>query len=235
MPVCFGLQEFAIVMGLRYHRVEELLFTKKTPCKRSKEREVMEKLDGLFHIARRGYKASNLLTDLMDKIIPKQYGEQLCVVWFVHSVILERHVNKVMDYPEEVSHPRMFRWLSVKNNTKIKEVDLFNSSDDAVHLLQVVHPWIVPADEDSLMNSYITLGHVDTIVDPTVDLIRKELAGATAIRRSVRQGQPNVMSLHDQPTKANLGASYGGVFGVGGRHANAAPLMIMSMLKLKKK
>ncbi|PHT38265.1 Vicilin-like antimicrobial peptides 2-3 [Capsicum baccatum] len=83
--------------------------------------------------------------------------------------------------------------------------------------LLIVHRWIVPTEEVSVMTSYINLGHVDTIVDPTVELIKKELAGATAIRRVVTQGQPNVEALHDQPfTKADPGASSGGVVGVGG-------------------
>ncbi|KAF3657452.1 hypothetical protein FXO37_14929 [Capsicum annuum] len=123
----------------------------------------------------------------------------------------------LMDYPDEVSHPRMFRWLAAKSNSNIKEADVFNPLDDAVHLLQ-----IVPADVESVMTSYITLGHIDTIADPTVELIKKELAGATAIRRAVRQGQPNVEVFHDQPTNADLGTSSGGVVGVGGRHSDAA-------------
>ncbi|KAM3308366.1 hypothetical protein P3S67_010110 [Capsicum chacoense] len=123
-----------------------------------------------------------------------------------------------MDYPDEVSHPRMVRWLATKSNTNIKEVDLFNPSDNAV-----VHPWIVPTEEESVMTFYITLGHVDTIADPTVEIIKKELAGATTIRRAVRQGQSNVEALHDQPfTKVDPGASSGGVVGVGVRHADAA-------------
>ncbi|KAF3684321.1 hypothetical protein FXO38_00351 [Capsicum annuum] len=73
------------------------------------------------------------------------------------------------------------------------------------------------------MTSYITLGYVDTIADPMVELIKKELAGAIAIRRVVRQGQPNVEALHNQPfTKADPGASFGGVIGVGGRHVDSA-------------
>ncbi|KAF3626897.1 hypothetical protein FXO37_30157 [Capsicum annuum] len=73
------------------------------------------------------------------------------------------------------------------------------------------------------MTSYITLDHLDTIADPMVELIKNELAGATAIRRAVRQGQHNVEALHDQPfTKADPGASSGGVVGIGGRHADAA-------------
>ncbi|KAM3379751.1 hypothetical protein P3S68_012165 [Capsicum galapagoense] len=220
---------------------------------------------------------------LEDKTIPEQYKEQLCLVWFAHSVILARDVNNViednllahaedfdkfnnyprgydnfyltvqylqtklssgtttlygfpwdfmawafeaipplrkqlMDYPNEVSYPRMFRWLAAKSNTNIKEADLFNPTDDSF-----VHPWIVPTEEESVMTSYITLGHVDTIADPMVELIKKELAGATAIRRAVRQGQPNVEALHDQPfTKADSSAFSARVVGIGSRHADAA-------------
>ncbi|KAF3624985.1 hypothetical protein FXO37_31096 [Capsicum annuum] len=160
----------------------------------------------------------------MDKITPKQCREKLCLVWFAHLVILVTDVNKVIeddlmviDYPDEVSHPRIFRLLAAKNNTKIKEADLFNPLDNAV-----VHPWIVPTEGESVMTSYITLGHVDTITNPTVVLIKKELDGVITIRKIVSQGQPNVKALHDQPTKANLGASSSGVVGVGGRHADAA-------------
>ncbi|KAF3624635.1 hypothetical protein FXO37_31271 [Capsicum annuum] len=65
-------------------------------------------------------------------------------------------------------------------------------------------------------------GQIVLKLDPMVELIRKELARATAIRRAVRQGQPNIEALHDQPTKADSGASSGGVVGVGSRHADAA-------------
>ena len=65
----------------------------------------------------------------------------------------------------------------------------------------------MPTEEESVMTSYITLGHLNTITDPMVELIKKELAGATAIRKAVRQGQPNVEALHDQPfAKADPGA-----------------------------
>ncbi|KAF3669717.1 putative glycerol-3-phosphate 2-O-acyltransferase 6-like [Capsicum annuum] len=77
----------------------------------------------------------------------------------------------VKDYPEKVSHPWILRWLAVKSNTRIKEVDIF----------------IPPNDVELGMTSFITLGLVDTIADPVVELIKKELAGSTAIRRAVRQ------------------------------------------------
>ena len=84
-------------MGLRCNRPEEPPIAKETPRKRSKARKCKEKIDGLFYIAQRGYKASDLLIDLEDKIIPEQYMEKLCLVWFAHSIILARDINKVIE------------------------------------------------------------------------------------------------------------------------------------------
>ncbi|PHT45749.1 hypothetical protein CQW23_14907 [Capsicum baccatum] len=85
------------------------------------------------------------------------------------------------------------------------------------------------------MTSFLTLGLVDTKEDPMVELIKKELDGATSIRRAARQGQPNVEALHDQPqTATDPGASSGGVSGGvvcdGGSILLLLLVMIMSML-----
>ncbi|KAM3270853.1 hypothetical protein P3S67_029055 [Capsicum chacoense] len=66
----------------------------------------------------------------------------------------------------------------------------------------VVYPWNVPIIDELGMTSFLTLGLVDTKEDPTVELIKKELAGETSIKRVVRQGQPNVEAFHDQPQTA---------------------------------
>ncbi|KAF3649263.1 hypothetical protein FXO37_19042 [Capsicum annuum] len=160
--------------------------TKQPTTKTNKHKE---KIDGLLEITGRSYKTVNLIEDLKDKTIPKQYREKLCFVWFAHSIILARDVNKdieddllalakdfekfndypwgyddykdiskddhiiqlflgfhtirplrkqVKDYPDEVSHPRVLRWLAAKSSTRIKEVDLFNPSDDAVLMLMLM-------------------------------------------------------------------------------------------------
>ncbi|KAF3641592.1 hypothetical protein FXO38_21553 [Capsicum annuum] len=69
-----------------------------------------------------------------------------------------------------------------------------------------------------------SLGLVDTISDPMVELIKKELAGATAIRRVVGQGQAYFEALYNQLAATDLGAACGGVAGgvvdVGGSHTD---------------
>uniref|UniRef100_M0ZQD0 Uncharacterized protein n=1 Tax=Solanum tuberosum TaxID=4113 RepID=M0ZQD0_SOLTU len=47
----------------------------------------------------------------------------------------------------------------------------------------IVHPWLVPTEQELQMSFFLTLGIIDTKSDPTVDLIKKELAGATTIKR----------------------------------------------------
>ncbi|KAM3325273.1 hypothetical protein P3S67_000398 [Capsicum chacoense] len=76
MPICFGLKEFVIVTGLRCDRPEEPAI-KKTPHK--------------------SYKVKDFIADLKNKDIPKNYREKLCLVWFVHSVLLARDVKKVIE------------------------------------------------------------------------------------------------------------------------------------------
>ncbi|KAM3219172.1 hypothetical protein P3L10_023703 [Capsicum annuum] len=94
MPICFGLKEFAIVTGLRCNLPEEPAI-KKTPHKGSNKRKV--KKDGLLGIVGPSYKVKDLIADLKNKDIPKYYREKLCLVWFVHFVLLARDVKKVIE------------------------------------------------------------------------------------------------------------------------------------------
>ena len=95
MPVCFGLKEFAIVTGWRCDRPEEPLI-KKTPHKGSNKCKV--KKDGLLGIFGPSYRVEYLMADLKNKDIPKHYRKKLCLVWFVHSVLLARDVKKVIEH-----------------------------------------------------------------------------------------------------------------------------------------
>ncbi|KAM3361182.1 hypothetical protein P3S68_016036 [Capsicum galapagoense] len=77
-----------------------------------------------------------------------------------------------------------------------------------------VHPWIVPTIAELGMTSFLTMGLVDTKEDPTMELIKKELNGATSIRRAVRQGQSNIEALYDlTQTAIDPGSSSGGITG----------------------
>ncbi|KAM3361181.1 hypothetical protein P3S68_016035 [Capsicum galapagoense] len=94
MPICFGCKEFAIMTGLRSDRPEEPSI-KKAPNKGSNKRKV--KKDGLLGIVGLSYKGKDLIADLKNKDIPKHYREKLCLVWFVHSVLLARDIKKVIE------------------------------------------------------------------------------------------------------------------------------------------
>ncbi|KAM3377665.1 hypothetical protein P3S68_010078 [Capsicum galapagoense] len=191
IPFCFRLKEFAIVTGLRCDRPEEPAI-KKTLHKGSNKRKV--KKDRLLGIVVPSYKVKDLIEDLKNKDIPKHYREKLCLVWFVHFIILARDVKKVIE------------------QLKPKTTTLYGFS--WAFMAWVVHPWIVPTVDELGMIFFLTLHLVDTKEDPTVKLIKKKLYKAASIRREVRQGQSNVEALHDQTqTTTDLGASFGGVAG----------------------
>ncbi|KAM3288926.1 hypothetical protein P3S67_022356 [Capsicum chacoense] len=90
--IYFGLKEFTIVTGLRCNRPEEPAI-KKTPHKGSNK--CKEKKDELLGIVGTSYKVK--IADLKNKDIPKHYKEKLCLVWFVHSILLARDVKKVIE------------------------------------------------------------------------------------------------------------------------------------------
>ncbi|KAM3360461.1 hypothetical protein P3S68_020173 [Capsicum galapagoense] len=95
MPVCFGLKEFAIVMGLRCDRSEEPLIKEIPP---QRVQQIQGKKDGLLGIVgRSSYKAEDLMADLEDKVISNHYRQKLCLVWFVHFVLLARDIMKVIE------------------------------------------------------------------------------------------------------------------------------------------
>ncbi|KAF3636054.1 putative glycerol-3-phosphate 2-O-acyltransferase 6-like [Capsicum annuum] len=102
-----------------------------------------------------GYDNYNLTVKyLLTKLSPKRitlYGFPWAFMAWAFEVI-PLLPKQVKDYPNEVSHPRILRWLAAKSSIRIKEDDLFNPLNDAV-----VHPWIVPTDQELGMTSLITL------------------------------------------------------------------------------
>ncbi|KAM3288990.1 hypothetical protein P3S67_017277 [Capsicum chacoense] len=224
MPICFGLKDFANVTGLRYDRSEEPDI-KKTPHKGSNKCKV--KKYRLLGIVGPCYKVKDFIADLKNKDIPKHYREKLCLVWFVHSVLLARDVKKVIEFDllalaDDFERFNDYPWgydsyyLTVKyllKKRKPKTITLYSFprafmawACEAIPSLRkyftnypdkVVHPWFVPTINELGMTSFLTLGLVDTKEDPTVELIKKELDEATYIRIAVRKGQSNVEALHD--------------------------------------
>ncbi|PHT67421.1 hypothetical protein T459_26908 [Capsicum annuum] len=158
---------------------------------------------------------------LVDEVyIPINYSDEFH--WVLAVVVLKERRIRVYD---SMSRRRCFGPSSeIQKLAKILPtyLDMSGFLDQ-----KVVHPWIVPTGDKMEMTSFLTLVLVDTKEDPTVELIKKELAGATSIRRAVRQGQPNVGALHDQlQTAVDPGASSRGIAGRvvynGGSYPDAA-------------
>ncbi|KAH0725389.1 hypothetical protein KY284_001254 [Solanum tuberosum] len=88
------------------------------------------------------------------------------------------HLTHQVNAEEEISSPRILRWLRSKTKTAKNIPDLYKPPYDVV-----VHPWLVPTEKELQMSYLITLGLVETLFDPVVDRVIMELVGARTIKR----------------------------------------------------
>ncbi|WMV53225.1 hypothetical protein MTR67_046610 [Solanum verrucosum] len=144
---------------------------------------------------------------LMSKLSPKTtnlYGFPWAFMAWAFEAIpyLRKQFN---DYSKKISQPRILRWLSAKNNPKINSVDLFDPPHDII-----VHSWLVPTEQELQMSFFLTLEIIDTKSDPIVDLIKKELVGATTIKREapIVSGDADDVAL-DVDVDVNIGVDIG--------------------------
>ncbi|XP_049353867.1 uncharacterized protein LOC125818387 [Solanum verrucosum] len=158
-----------------------------------------------------GHESYNLTVKyLLQKLTPKTinlYGFPWAFMAWAFEAIPHLR-QQVKDYSEKVSYPRILRWLSAKNNIKVNAVDLFTPPDDAI-----VHPWLIPTELESTMPFLLTLGFVRTLPDPKViDRIKRELDGATSIKREALGGGEEAVRAVGDP----VGDVGGGFDGSGG-------------------
>ncbi|XP_059284810.1 uncharacterized protein LOC132038105 [Lycium ferocissimum] len=102
MPVCFGLKEFAIVTGLRCHPCELPTVVLNKPARTSKTAKEAKKVGkggkdksetGLVELVGKSYKGDKLLVDLQSKTMSKKHKQSLCLVWFVHCVLMAKDTS----------------------------------------------------------------------------------------------------------------------------------------------
>ncbi|PHU07807.1 hypothetical protein BC332_24296 [Capsicum chinense] len=98
MPVCFGLKDFFIVIGLKCYppslsQVIPTLTQKKAPRTPKKGKGKSSDHEDLVSIVGPSFKNKNLVEALKGKGLSKKHKQSLCLVWFVHNILWARDVN----------------------------------------------------------------------------------------------------------------------------------------------
>ncbi|PHT63912.1 hypothetical protein T459_32210 [Capsicum annuum] len=126
-----------------------------------------------------------LLTPLTPKTVNLYDFPWAFMAWAFEAI---PYLRQQVNYQEEVSCPRILRWLSAKTDKNAKFLDLFNPPKEAI-----VHPWLVPTNRELKMPFFLTLRSVQTLSDPkVVDGIKMELFGATTITiKTILEGGAN--------------------------------------------
>ncbi|KAF3643511.1 putative protein EIN4-like [Capsicum annuum] len=117
------------------------------------------------------------------------------------------YLRQQVNYQEEVSCPRILRWLSVKIDKNAKFLDLFNPSTEAI-----VYPWLVPTNQELNMPFSLTIRSVQTLSDPKViNGIKMELFRATTItRKTILEGEANNAPLIEFETSSHYDYDHNG-------------------------
>ncbi|PHT45131.1 hypothetical protein CQW23_14289 [Capsicum baccatum] len=124
------------------------------------------------------YFQKKMVYGLLKRRFMYENKDQMDEAWSFEAI---SHLRQQVNYQEEVSCPRILRWLSAKTDKNTKFLDLCNPPKEAI-----VHPWLVPINRELKMPFFLTLRSVQTLLDPkVVDGIKIELFGATAITRKI--------------------------------------------------
>ncbi|PHU06747.1 hypothetical protein BC332_23236 [Capsicum chinense] len=119
-----------------------------------------------------------LLTPLAPKIVNLYGFPWAFMAWAFEA---NSYLRKQVNYQEEVSCPRILRWLSVKTDKNAKFFDLFNPPKDAN-----VHLSLVLTNRELKMPFFLTLRSMQTLSNPKIiDRMKMELFGVTIITRKI--------------------------------------------------
>ncbi|KAG5627696.1 hypothetical protein H5410_012914 [Solanum commersonii] len=203
MPFFFGRREFAIVSGLKCHPPSEQVpefIVKKEPRRRKKggkeeTRQSTEEQD-LMSLVGTSFKNPNLIYLLNADDTPRKHKESLCLLWFVHNVLLAKDLNnnislKWVNLSRDIEAFKNYPWghesfeLTVKYLLKPLGPKINNLFDFPWDFM-VVHPWLVPTEKELQMSYLITLGLVETLFNPVVDRVKMELGVKVIPSKNVR-------------------------------------------------
>ncbi|KAG5600272.1 hypothetical protein H5410_031642 [Solanum commersonii] len=151
-------------------------------------------------------KNSKLIALLNDKDTSKKHKELLCILWFVHNVLVSKDVNNNIPLNwvnYELTVKYLFAPLSPKTNNLFGFPCAFMLLYYKLQILShgsnvvtneayvatnessiVVHPWLIPTEKELQILFLISLVLVEILFDPIVDRVKMNLVGATTIQRA---------------------------------------------------
>ncbi|KAG5600376.1 hypothetical protein H5410_031746 [Solanum commersonii] len=199
LPLCFGINEFAIMTGLR--------------SKIGKEGEILIDLVGQFA------NAVVRIEKMSDPCLTKKQKLAISMVWFLHCVLCSKSAEKKIEthwlkmaskksvfnsYPwgrawtfeaipalqrlakdssPEKSIPRMIKWMAGTPAYKTNIDPIYQTKEQMQN--QVVHPFLFPTNIEKEQIYVQDIESYEDSSDPKIDALKKELALVTAIKLNI--------------------------------------------------
>ncbi|KAM3247346.1 hypothetical protein P3L10_009113 [Capsicum annuum] len=194
MPVCFDWKEFAIVTGLKYYPLSQVIpiLTQKSTPHIQKGKGKSCNHDDLVSIVGPSFKNKNLIEALKGKGLSKKHKQSLCLVWFVHNILWARDVNNnislgLIKLSEDLEAFNSYPWGYESFKITVKYW-LTSLAPKTVNLYGFPWAFMLGRLKSFLIETISELpeGSVQTLSDPKViDRIKMKLFGATVITRKI--------------------------------------------------
>ncbi|KAG5605098.1 hypothetical protein H5410_026590 [Solanum commersonii] len=210
LPLCFGINEFAIMTGLRCHSLPPL---SQQLAKIGKEGEILVDLVG------QSANAVVLIENMSDTCLTKKQNLAISMVWFLHCVLCSKSAEKKIethwlkmaskksvfnsyswgrawafeaipalqrlakDSSPEKSIPRMIKWMAGTLAYKTNIDPIYQTKEQIQN--QVVHPFLFPTNIDKEQIYVQDIESYEDSSDPKIDALKEELALVTAIKLNI--------------------------------------------------
>ncbi|KAG5625952.1 hypothetical protein H5410_011170 [Solanum commersonii] len=194
LPLCFGINEFAIMTGLRCHFLpplsQQLAKIGKEekmsdPCLTKKQKLAISmcRKEDRNSLAKDGVQKNYLLKELDSTI--SQYNLHGCpwafAAWAFEAISALQRLAK--DFSLEKSIPRMIKWMVGTPAYKTNIDPIYQTKEQMQN--QVVHPFLFPTNIEKEQIYVQDIESYENSSDPKIDALKEELALVTAIKLNI--------------------------------------------------
>ncbi|KAH0715835.1 hypothetical protein KY284_008740 [Solanum tuberosum] len=172
LPLCFDINEFAIMTGLRYHSLPPL---SQQLAKIGKEGEILVDLVG------QSANAAVLIEKMSDPCLTKNQKLAISKAWAFEAIPALQRLAK--DSSPEKSIPRMIKWMAGTPAYKTNIDPIYQTKEQMQN--QVVHPFLFPTNIEKEQIYVQDIESYEDSSDPKIDALKEELALVTAIKLNI--------------------------------------------------
>ncbi|KAG5579594.1 hypothetical protein H5410_050221 [Solanum commersonii] len=189
---CFGLREFALIMGLNCSAYP----------RDAKMTKILQKGDKFYYkvTKNKNITSTKLMSLIKGTRLNKKQKLKCSLVWFVHSMLLAHDRSKIAfshlgkyakkSFDSPLLIPRLLRWHTTKSDNIVKS-DPFKYKGRST---KIVHPYLTPTVRETKQNYMATLmPYTDEVKDTIINTLKVNLKGVIVLTSTVKNEEDEIL------------------------------------------